>query len=46
LLKQFSNGISNGKNRCRFVIADFFATDLSVADLAATENPLLTFSNG
>jgi hypothetical protein len=25
---------------CRFVVADFLATDLSVADLAATENPL------
>jgi len=26
--------------RCRFIVVDFLATDLSVADLAATENPL------
>ena len=31
---------------CRFVVADFLATDLSVADFAATEIPLLTISNG
>jgi hypothetical protein len=34
------------KIRCRFVVADFLATDLSVTDSVATENPLLTISNG
>ena len=32
--------------KCRFVVANFLATDLSVADFAATEIPLLTISNG
>jgi hypothetical protein len=32
--------------KCKFVIADFLATDLSVADFAATEIPLLPISNG
>jgi hypothetical protein len=31
---------------CRFVVADFLATDLFVADLAATEILMLTISNG
>ena len=31
---------------CRFVIVDFLATDLFVADFAATKIPLLTISNG
>jgi len=29
----------------RSVVANFLTTDLSVADFAATENPLLTLSN-
>jgi hypothetical protein len=32
--------------KCRFVIVDFLATDLFVADFAATKIPLLTISNG
>jgi hypothetical protein len=35
---------ATAKIRCRFVVVDFFATDLSVADLAATNNPLLVAS--
>jgi len=31
---------------CRFVVADFLTTDLSVADLAATKILMLTISNG
>jgi len=31
---------------CRFVVVDFLATDLSVADFAATKIPLLTSNNG
>jgi len=34
------------KIRCKFIVADFLATDLSVADLTATKNSLLTISNG
>jgi len=41
LLKQFSNGINNKKIQCKFIVVDFLAMDLSVADSAATENPLL-----
>jgi hypothetical protein len=32
---------ATAKIGCRFVIADFLVTDLSIADLAATDNPLL-----
>jgi len=32
--------------RYRFIITNFLAMDLSVADFAATEIPLLTISNG
>jgi hypothetical protein len=31
---------------CKSVVADFLATDLSIVDFTATENPLLTISNG